>query len=474
MSVSKENMEVLQKTISGVLNSIEKLNLLLSFNKNPFNKLETKHPLILQFFLNECCKRLISDYKCNNQNNLSQPFKLVLFQQEYYYLFYLSLKIIKNYYEPGSHIVSIGQSPMKLIFAQSLFYKDPSIKEAMESNNYASDLTFGYFPISGLSAFSNISKSINATTSIEIIQQLNEQLSDDKIDIYHAYFRKFGLDPENILKYGRKIIFVDRGESLATIRTFVFIYFKICKKKEYDISNFFKLIKIVVYNCRIPQDFNNYKMNESMNNRIIEINRGYQTILLEFIRILFELSDNRLPIEIIFYNIPNYMKEKVRQVHINKENSNNFSKRIRKLFYRVIPYNLITYFSYSEDISSTRCIRSVKYNNIKDILESGKFEFKNISNSKNANLSNLIIYLCFIIIKNLRSNSLLTMIEKLDNIDEEKLSLLELDSNMNENIEYTNFFEINESKLITKQFTYKLPIILKRNRNNNSLPNIKK
>ena len=154
----------------------------------------------------------------------------LVFWQDYYYLFYLSLKIIKLY-KSNCNIISLGESPMKLIFTQSLFYDDPIIKNECEINKYPTNLTFDYFPISKLASLYNsylpriysIYNFDDKKITVEIMSLFNINLQI--VESYLTYFIKFNLDPLSIIeKDNSGTIFVDRVESARSIISFIYLY----------------------------------------------------------------------------------------------------------------------------------------------------------------------------------------------------------------------------------------------------------
>jgi len=207
--------------------------------------------------LNEKYKKIIID----EQKYIN--FFSLKFWQEYYYLFYLSLKIIHNYYKNDSMIISIGESPMKLIFAQSLFYADDNLKIHLQ--NFPNNLSFNYLPISKLSlllmdTLKRNSDDINNDYLEDIDKDnfitnfFNKLNNNFDLKIISSRFLelliKYKLDPKNIIESNKNHIFIDRGESFSTIKMFLFLYYKsylIQYGNNSNINMFTEKIKLVTF-----------------------------------------------------------------------------------------------------------------------------------------------------------------------------------------------------------------------------------
>ena len=342
------------------------------------------------------------------------------FWQEYYYLFYLSLKIIKKYTD-NSNIIGIGESPMKLIFSQSLFYKDQYIKENyLNKNGYPANLTFNYLPLSGLSQFSyrrdptyynNIfyeKKSSISKDSIidEIIRLLGSQLPESKISDYQKYLEKMKYDPRTIIESQQpKFIFVDRGETFNTTRTFLYLYKSILlsqyKPEEYEdkLQIFISKFKLITFDGA-------YDQQEILASTLDLINR--------FCIKLFGTSN------IYEHYLINLPSDIVKIQHILPE-ENPITKYTKNWFFQfVIPDSVINFLAIPEQMYlDTRCINSIKIEDLASATENVKDQKKA---STNCNLSNLIIFIIFNKLKD--DKSLLTLIKNLNFVDENKLSIL--------------------------------------------------
>jgi hypothetical protein len=181
-----------------------------------------------------------------------------IFWQDYYGLFYLSLKFIKETYESNSKIISLGESPFKFLFAQSLFYEDPDIQKYMIDNNYPQNLSFMELPLSRLSKFThnNTNTRVIRERGVDDILITLTETIDHLIPEFIKYFKHFNLDPKSIIENQdiKNFIFVDRGENFNTAICFIYIYAKMIeqfspsdkniflsklKLRTYDISSLF-------------------------------------------------------------------------------------------------------------------------------------------------------------------------------------------------------------------------------------------
>jgi hypothetical protein len=358
------------------------------------------------------------------------------FWQEYYYLFYLSLKIIKKYVD-NSNIISIGESPMKLIFSQSLFYQDHLIRDYLYENNYPTNLIFNYLPLSGLSkfAYSNNpsyynssfynAKNEEAKNNIvnKIITLLDNNLSQI-IDNYKTYLERMKYDPKTIIESSQsKFIFVDRGETFNTTKTFLYLYKRIFllqypENNEDALKKFISKFKLITFD-------GNYDPEKEFESNINFVNRfcielfGTTTIYEHYLIKLYNNDSNFIKI---------YTKH-------NKDHP-----IIKPVFYLQfnVPNNVINFMALPEQTYlDTRCIKSIQNYN----LISATYNVKDQEQkSRNCNLSNLIIFIIFNKLKDDRT--LFKLIEDLNLVKKNKLSILNENSlnlalinNSNTNIE---------------------------------------
>ena len=181
----------------------DKINTYVDFD-NIFKKNPSIVPVVKEQFkklsLNgvQIRKRATIGIKEYTRYSITTP----IYWQEYYYLFYLSLAIIKKY-ESNSVIIALGESPMKLVFSQSLFYDDPDAKLLMKDNGFPEELSFKYFSLSKLSYFVDKIKTDFIDSDIIITKDLFEllfkkindnvksRISDEIIQKFWVYFKKF-------------------------------------------------------------------------------------------------------------------------------------------------------------------------------------------------------------------------------------------------------------------------------------------
>lgn len=382
-------------------------------------------------------------YLQSNMISNKLAFGILRFWQEYYYLYYLSLDIIKKNYSSNSTIIGIGESPMKIIFTQSLFYEDNFMKSQIEkSGNFPINLSFGYFPISGLSELSkkmygnshNLDYDLyykdNSISSIEkeeikskiaknIILTLNRNIYS--ADDYLEYFSSFKLDPKSIIESSQsKFIFLDRGERFNSCRTFIYLYYRMFllqypESSETHFANkqiFIQKFKVVTFDGNYDNE-NNIDINS-----IMELNKRFCIELFG----TYDIYQHHI------INLYNGSKILVKYIK-----SPQFF-----LSYKFIPNQVINYISLPEHYEyNTRCIITVKnVNNVLDEINKNIHKKINIKGNtreySKCNLSNLIIY---VILKK-SSNKLSNMVINFDNIDAEKLSVLDIEFNFS-NIEWT-------------------------------------
>lgn len=129
---NKDIIESLLPKFTDEISILHKLRLSNLLNSKNFSKnyIKEKNNEII---LNEYKTEVLRSYFIKDKNNLLNPknneenkdiydkIGAPIFLQEFYYIFYLALKIIKTYYENNSCIISLGESPAKLVMTQSFF-----------------------------------------------------------------------------------------------------------------------------------------------------------------------------------------------------------------------------------------------------------------------------------------------------------------------------------------------------------------
>ena len=158
--------------------------------------------------------------------------------QEFYYIYYLSLKIIKENYKSNSVIISLGESPNKLTYCQSLFYDDNVTSDMMINCGYPGNISFMNIPISGLA----------------------KEYVKENYELYHTYFKRFHIDPLTIINDDKNYIIIDRCESGESILMIFEIYIYLISKLTREQQNNF-LSKFIV----IGYDIENENILETTN-----------------------------------------------------------------------------------------------------------------------------------------------------------------------------------------------------------------
>ena len=172
----------------------------------------------------------------------------------------LALDMIKKTYDNNSLILSLGESPCKLVFAQSLFYNNITTKQLISDyKNIPEIIEFQYLPLSNVRHYGK-----PLTTAKNIMGHNGEAIyscmgvSNDILDIYLQHFMNHKLDPKSIIENKMdKFITVDRVESYKSICSYIFIYFSMAIKQ--NLSDEQKIIlinkfKIVGFNGSYEDD----------------------------------------------------------------------------------------------------------------------------------------------------------------------------------------------------------------------------
>jgi hypothetical protein len=430
------------------------LDIILSSNKlltyNNFKEISSENykeivtyyqELIKTSYINKLSKNELSKNDSLNKYNVI----LLRYWQEFYCLFYLSLYIIKKYYKSNSYIISIGESPSKIVFSQSLFYQDTNIKSFIKSNGYPDNLDFIYFPIS------NLYKLININTIPEIIELdvkiiysiINQNLTEEIINKFLIHFKNFNLDPLFIVNNNKNFIFIDRSEILTTCLVFLVIYKKMVELQKLSCLQqhiFLNKFKFVGYNMTDSIDiFKDYK-------------QKYKDKIIEFINFLYnytkEYTINMFDYYIIDINDSIQKYNDIKKDLINKKiiQHNIFIHNY------IILYNIISFTSTPEkNYINSRCIKSFNVQNsiidkkidikedtyatLNSIYEEKKhkqppelldkfikdyYDFR--TGSDHCNLINFIIYYVFMKLNDV--GKIEELIKKIDDINFKDLSIL--------------------------------------------------
>ena len=436
-------------------------------------------------------KTLIEQSYLNKESiSLSVP----RFLQEFIYIFYLSLKIMKNYYKDDSYIICLGESPAKFIMTQSFFYDDIEMKKILGENNYPKNLTFKYLPLSGLGYFSKNSdtsspefETLYVTQFLKpLTERIYNRLNSEFILKYFKYFKKHLLDPETIINSNKKnYIFLDRTESFSSITVLFIIYKKIIDLLDLnknEIKKFIKKIKIVGF------DINVYST-EKKQKKIINLKKIFD--------ILFSSHDkniiNFMKLDEIDFKdkIKDEIKDNFKNNNLNKNKSNRLIEKGFKLFDKHytnlnIPLNIILFFTIPERrFIDSRCVKGMKLQSnsieLKKIKEININKIKNNKDSDNCNVCNYILFEIFLKCKELNQENISLLeylIKNLDNVDINKISYLSKESFdpllfFDENITEDNIKEniLNNKKYIKntifdKDVKYLIPLNIDEKKNN--------
>ena len=230
-----------------------------------------------------CCKiqedKIHAYFDAFSKKFLAVP----LFWKDYICMFYIALKQF-NDIKSDSRIISLGESPMKIVLIQEFFFKNENIKRALQANNYAYNVSFDYFSISRLQSevknahkfedsfknnISEIYKIFPKRNYVEINSKIvelfviNNELDDyfvstkvknvRSLDRIHEHFIKGKLNPKYILTENKKIYIQDRCESYSSVLGLIFLYIRLCIKEEITLDErkeLYKLLYIVGFDAK--------------------------------------------------------------------------------------------------------------------------------------------------------------------------------------------------------------------------------
>jgi hypothetical protein len=159
---------------------------------------------------------------------------LPLCWQEIVILLYLSLKL-HHLVENNSRVVSLGESPSKLVFIQELLAIHPSYKPVLEKYGFATNVEYTFFPASrllfGTSEILDPARDIS--TYIHQIDERAKVVNDrswgaPRWNDILTHFLDFKMDPAFIIANGKNMYIQDRCESYNSICHILTIYNKLC------------------------------------------------------------------------------------------------------------------------------------------------------------------------------------------------------------------------------------------------------
>jgi hypothetical protein len=229
------------------LNEKNSVDMIKSINYNYINILfSTINKTLNQFGNNLIGFNADADYEDPDYNFIQDEYvikfiTLPITWQEIICLIYISLQI-HRYVENNSRIISLGESPLKLVFVQEVLNTNERFKEVLEQNSIASDVEYTYFPASKLNNYvflgrikhNDIFKFDKRDDGEFSFNLDNFILTDithivDKVDeIVIGHFHFFKLDPISIISDSKKVYYQDRAESYRSLLTLICFYGGMC------------------------------------------------------------------------------------------------------------------------------------------------------------------------------------------------------------------------------------------------------
>jgi len=402
---SIEFLKELENYIEPKLINGKILNDYLYFNNLKFNKYINKYiiyyyfKLIKDTYLNRSCK-----HKFNFVVNFLTTW------QEYYNFFYLCIKMIKSYIS-DSVIISIGESPSKFLYTQSLLYSHPKTKEELQRCMFPDNLEFSYFPISRLSFIFYKMYDEDTTLNEDIsTRQIND--IQDIINKFRVHCKLNKLDPISIIASNKNYIFVDRVEKGRAITAFIYLYSELIKELQPDVRmKFIEKFKIVGFEFILSSE-QKLEQDKRIANieKFIENKFGKNKSIFSFI-----LFDTYL-VGAEYYNI---VSKKTHPQYFSL-----YDKLYGNFFESYIIYTaIVNYTTLPENVyGNTRCIKFLNFLNGEsnnDILEVSKN--KDNTGSKFCNMLNYILY--YILIE--KNEKILSIIQNIDKINYKKFGYIE-------------------------------------------------
>jgi len=373
---------------------------------------------------------------------------LPIFWQEIVVLLYMSLHL-QRVVQPDSIVVSLGESPLKLVFIEEVLNTSSKFKHILEQNHIATDVEYSYFPASKLSYYVvpklfidndifNVKIEFNVD---DFIMNGIKHITDGVNDKVLEHFRLFNLDPLSILIKNKNIYFQDRAESYKTLLTFICFYEGMCRIQNLDIKdriNFYNKLYIIGFDVK-------YKVMDDPDTIIIDR-------LNQFLyRIITTQKDNITPDRYHFIK-KNFYMVKTEIKNCLYPDFNLFTNQDN------VMHKLIVFLTTPEKtFNNSRCIKSCPINNFNsnctdEINEAytktyGKFYIKETgTDGYNCNLINL----CFMIfINEIEPHYLDNLIKNLDTLDLDRLykNSMNFDGLNSELSEYISSLRFNNNVL---------------------------
>ena len=183
-----------------------------------------------------------------------------LFWKDYICMFYIALKQFSNI-QSNSRIICLGESPMKIVLIQEFFFKNKIIHGAIQTGNYATDVSFEYFSMSRLQSgitylygehlIAGYYNEIYILFKKGNVSALNTQIinlfihirvlayfegKDDthnirKLAKVKHHFTCWKLNPLYILEQNKRVYFEDICESYASVLGLIYHYIQLCNQE---------------------------------------------------------------------------------------------------------------------------------------------------------------------------------------------------------------------------------------------------
>jgi hypothetical protein len=362
---------------------------------------------------------------------------LPLVWQEIVLLVFMALQL-HRYVENNSRVVSLGESPLKLVFIQQLLTEQQHFSNTLKKNGLAFNVDYTYFPISSLSYFVSTSQvtssewKSNDILNSKIEFNLDIFISDNITKIINAlsdgllsHFALFRIDPLYIINEKQNIYIQDRAESYKTLITLFCFYEAMCRKQDLDLNQrkiFYDKFYIVTFDS---------KDNLLINQDAIIIHRINNFLY----RLITKRTDTITEKEYHFIPKNYYYSNVVKDPDFCIKRDYNLFSNQHNLIAKVITFISVPEqtFNYARCMKSCKlsydhkCIQEIRDNYIHD---KKSFNLKQKGeDGYNCNIINLCL---MIFINKLGPEYISNIIYNLDNISLEKL-----------NINQTNFDEFH-------------------------------
>jgi hypothetical protein len=180
--------------------------------------------------------------------------------QEIVLIVFLALQL-HRYVENNSRVVSLGESPLKLVFIQQILTKQAHFSNILQKNGLAFNVDYTYFPASSLSSFIRLSdmkpndifnSQIEFNLDVFITDYITEIINGLSDNIL-SHFTLFRIDPLYIINEKQNVYIQDRAESYKTLITLFCFYEAMCRKQDLNLNQrliFYDKFYIVTFDCK--------------------------------------------------------------------------------------------------------------------------------------------------------------------------------------------------------------------------------